>query len=262
MATGQEIETRGHIVGFREEIANAATTSADAFFTWFDAAPDKDVAFVRGSWDFSTHIAAPAARYLATPEQMTALEIGHGGGRLLAAAARAFGQVIGVDVHDNNAQVEAELMARGVRNCRLIQADGQKIPVEDGAIDFVYSYIVLQHVERYAVFAAYLAETARVLKPGGVAVIYFGRKTWLSLNRSSRVLLQIDATMERWLVPGGYAEVPARVNEVNLVVGLRHARKMVQGLGFVVRETLLSRKRGPGGVMRFGGQHGLVLIKP
>jgi len=48
MATGKEIETRGHITGFREEIDSAACQGKDAFFTWFDSAQNTDVAFLRG----------------------------------------------------------------------------------------------------------------------------------------------------------------------------------------------------------------------
>lgn len=261
MATGQEVESRSHVVGFREEIAKAGDTSADAFFTWFDAASDKDAAFVRGSWDFALHIAKPAAAYLSKPQDKIALEIGHGGGRVLAAASRAFGRVVGVDIHDNNAQVEEELRARGVQNFRLIQADGSKIPLDDRSIDFVYSFIVLQHVERYAVFKSYLAESARVLKPSGVAVIYFGRKCLLSLNRTSSLLYWMDRFLERFLLAKGYAELPAKVNETNLLVSLPHARALANELGFDVRATLVSRKAVPDGFDRYGGQNGLVLIK-
>ncbi|MBI5728358.1 MAG: SAM-dependent methyltransferase, partial [Candidatus Magasanikbacteria bacterium] len=36
---------------------------------------------------------------LTDPKRQTALEIGCGGGRLLAAAAAVFGRVIGIDIH-------------------------------------------------------------------------------------------------------------------------------------------------------------------
>ncbi len=49
MAIGKVIEKRGHIIGFREEISKAASSSEDEFFTWFDSTKDKDSAFVRGS---------------------------------------------------------------------------------------------------------------------------------------------------------------------------------------------------------------------
>lgn len=188
MATGKEIEKRGHVVGFREEIAKSAAASDDEFFTWFDNAKDKDAAFVRGSWDFMVHIALPSSTFLTTPEEKVALAIGHRGGRMLSTASRYFRDVIGVDIHENNEKVENELKRRGINNCTLFKTEGMEIPIDRNSVDLVYSFIVLQHVERMEVFKNYLNEAYRVLKPNGIAVLYFGRKYTVSINRSSRVL--------------------------------------------------------------------------
>ena len=193
MAIGPDIEQRGHITGFREEIGKAAATSPDAFFTWFDFAEGKDAAFRRGNWDFAHHIAGPLAPFIKKPENLEALEIGHGGGRLLAAASRYFRAVHGVDIHDQNERVLAEFAERGVRNANLRCADGSSLPLADASLDVVYSFIVLQHVERYEIFRRYLEETARVLKPGGLAVIYFGRWYGLSYMRPYALLRCLDA---------------------------------------------------------------------
>jgi len=263
MPTGQAVETRGHVVGFQEEIQIAAAQGKDPFFTWFDSAADTEAAFVRGTWDFLIHVAMPAARYLACPEEKTVLEIGHGGGRILAAACRSFRKGIGIDVHDNNALVEGELRARGVANCRLVKTDGRCIPVGDCTVDLVYSFIVLQHVERIDVFKSYFAETHRVLKPGALAVLYFGRKRRFSLNKRSRLLYWADRLLEELsLRRRGYQEIPARVNETNLVVAMSFAKRLSRSLRFEILKTLVSRKRVPDGMDLFGGQHGLLLRKP
>ena len=107
------------MAGFREAITAMARVSDDAFFRWFDHAEDIESSFIRGSWDFMLHIARPLAPLLARPQQRVALEIGHGGGRILAAASRCFQTVIGVDIHDENDKVHAVLRARGVTNARL-----------------------------------------------------------------------------------------------------------------------------------------------
>ena len=36
MGIGQQIEKRGHIVGFKEEINKSKQISKDSFFVWFD----------------------------------------------------------------------------------------------------------------------------------------------------------------------------------------------------------------------------------
>src|SRR5512143_105108 len=143
MASGKEVETSGHVIGFKKEISRAAASTEDEFFTWFDNAKDKDAAFIRGSWDFMVHIALPCSQFLSNPEDKVALEIGHGGGRILAAASRAFRNVIGVDVHENNEKVDSELNRRGINNCQLVKTEGKELPIESNSIDFVYSFIVL-----------------------------------------------------------------------------------------------------------------------
>lgn len=261
MAIGKKIETRGHIVGFREEIAKAAESTDNGFFTWFDHAKDKEDAFARGDWDFIHHIYRPCVKFITTPENKIALEIGHGGGRILAAACHSFKTVIGIDIHDNNAKVEDELRKRGITNFRLIKTGGLDIPLEDESVDFIYSFIVLQHVEKYKIFENYLKESYRLLKTNGIAVLYFGRKYWLSKNRGSRLLYQIERFAEHLLLLKGYQELPARVNSTNLIVSLVHAKALAQSLGFDVLCELVSRKHAPEGIILFGGQNGLVIRK-
>ena len=40
MSAGKTIETRNHIIGFKEEISKAAIKSEDDFFTWFNECKD------------------------------------------------------------------------------------------------------------------------------------------------------------------------------------------------------------------------------
>ncbi len=179
----------------------------------------------------------------------------------MAAAAKSFKQVIGIDIHDQNRLVEDELHARGLHNFQLIRVAGSEIPLESTSVDFIYSYIVLQHVERYAIFHAYLREAYRLLRPNGVAVLYFGRKYLLSINRSLSAFYWFDRVLEGFALPKGYQEKPARVNETNLLISLNHAKKLAGAIGFHPQEELVSRKTVPDGVRLYGGQNGLVLLK-
>jgi ubiquinone/menaquinone biosynthesis C-methylase UbiE len=261
MTIEKKVETRGHIVGFREEIAKAANSTEDEFFTWFNNAKDKNAAFIRGSWDFTVHIALPCSRFLSTPEDKVALEIGHGGGRILATASRYFRDVIGIDIHENNERVENELKTRGINNFRLVKTEGKDVPLDDNSVDCVYSFIVLQHVEKVEIFSNYLSEAHRILKPGGIAVLYFGRKCIFSLNRSSRVLYLVDKFAERILLPKGFREFSAKVNDTNLIVSLPYARSLARKMGYEILSELVSRKNVPDGITLYGGQNGLVMRK-
>lgn len=256
---GKKTETRGHITGFKEEIAKARSASEEDFFTWFDYAEGKDEAFVRGAWDFSVHVALPLAPYLDHPGAKRVLDIGYGAGRMLAAAARHFGEGVGVDIHGEADIVGRELKNRGVANVELKTTDGRSLPLEDASVDVAYSFIVFMHLEYIGVFDGYLAEVARVLKPQGLAVIYFGRRTAFSHNRSSRALYVLDHVLERIYMPKGYREFPARVNAENLYVGLPYAKRSARRHGLRVLAELPSHKGVPDGYGRYGRQHGLVL---
>lgn len=262
MAIGHDIEERGHITGFREEINRAAAESPDRFFTWFDEARDADAAFIRGAWDFQVHVASPLGGRIQNPEDLCALEIGHGGGRLLAAAARSFGRVTGVDIHDQNERVAALLKQRGIHNFELLRSTGSRLPVPDASIDVVYSFIVLQHVEKYRIFCDYLGEASRVLRPGGLAVLYFARWQMFSHCRSAMWRYHLDSALERLALRSGFKEVAERVNCINLLVRKGHAEKLAKALGFRVESRLISRRRAPDQADCFGLQNGLVLRKP
>ena len=261
MAIRKDIEKHSHIKGFKKEIDKASKISKHYFFTWFNEAKDINTSFIRGSWDFNLHIALPLAKFIKDPENKTILEIGHGGGRILAAASRSFKECIGIDIHEHNKLVENEFKKRGINNVKLILTDGTHIPIENNSIDVVYSFIVLQHVEKIEIFQNYLRETYRVLKPNGIAVLYFGRHQIVSKNKSLKLFYMLDCILERLFLPKGYVELPAPVNSTNLKVSLHYSKKLSSQIGFKILETLVSHKKVPNGINLLGGQHGLVLRK-
>jgi len=254
-------EIKDHITGFKEEIQKVRKNSPKDFFGWFNTAKDKQEAFIRGSWDFAVHIALPISRHINSPENLTLLEIGHGGGRILAAASRFCKIAIGVDIHNENDFVMKHLNMAGIDNIELHKTNGKSIPLKKNSVDVVYSFIVLQHVEKIEIFKNYVNESYRVLKNGGVAVLYFGREYKYSINKSSLLLYHIDRLYENFTLRNGYREIPAKVNETNLKVSLSFAKKIVKQAGFSVLKTLVSRKKVPNGINLFGGQNGLILKK-
>ncbi len=53
--------------------------------------------------------------------------------------------------------------------------DGRTLPNDDGAVDFVWSFDSFVHMD-LDVIAGYLGEIARVLRPGGIAVLHHANK--------------------------------------------------------------------------------------
>lgn len=104
-----------------------------------------------------------------TPARDAALEIGCGPGRLLRPLSSRFAEVHGVDVSGEMVRLARERL-RGTPNAHVHVNSGSDLSrFPDNTFDFVYSYAVFQHIPSREVVFAYLRETKRVLKPGGIA---------------------------------------------------------------------------------------------
>lgn len=101
-----------------------------------------------------------------------ALEIGCGVGRMVPAAARRFGSVIGVDVSPRAIAKAQELQraaSLGTASTSLIATSGVDVSqIASQSIDFIWSFAALPHMPT-RVFAAYLCEIRRILRAGGCA---------------------------------------------------------------------------------------------
>ncbi len=231
---------------YADAIHAARAKGEDAFQNWFDRSESVDESLRQGHWDFAVHILRPeVVARLAHPGSLTALEIGYGGGRLLNASACFFGTALGIDVHEEEAAVASLLAQLGRDNVRLIRTDGSTIPVPDESIDFVYSFIVLQHLPSVQAFRRYVTETHRVLRPGGLAQLYVGKLAGRNIVRR-------------------FLELPeAPVNDVSLQLAPRYAARICRNAGFGLVGRGVSYRNVPDGYPRAaGGQVYLTLVKP
>jgi SAM-dependent methyltransferase len=98
-----------------------------------------------------------------------ALDFGCGLGRLTQALCERFERVYGIDISETmiaGAQAHNRYGDRAMYHANALDS----LPmVHSGTVDLVYSRLVLQHIPR-AAQEKYLAEFARILAPGGVAV--------------------------------------------------------------------------------------------
>ena len=105
------------------------------------------------------------------PEGAVVAEIGPGGGRWSEVLAPRSRRLIVVDVTPRVLELCRERLA-GAGNVEYVLSGGADLPgVADGCVDAVWSFDVFVHIAPRDQ-AAYLAEIARVLRPGGVAVIH------------------------------------------------------------------------------------------
>ena len=248
----QSLSSESHQKRYRDAIHEAKNQGIDAFQSWFNRSENRQQSIVRGSWDFSVHILTPAVcKLMSEPEHKTALEIGFGGGRLLNAACKYFQFAIGVDIHEEQAFVEGFLKEQGNQNFKLLRTTSNEIAIKANSVDFVYSFIVLQHLPTLSSLTGYLEEIHRVLKPNGVAQLYFGK-----FNK-----LKPAAQLKSFWA--GYKEISnAPVNHISLVLRGGKMRTLCQAYGFQVVESGPSYKTVPDGFPKSrGGQNHVTLVR-
>ncbi|MFI9272046.1 class I SAM-dependent methyltransferase [Kitasatospora sp. NPDC052896] len=111
---------------------------------------------------------------LAPTGGLRALEVGCGLGVGAAVALDEYGfaGVTGMDIHpqqlERAGQVNAALLARRPEQLRFVAGAAEDMPFGDGEFDCLYSVEAAQHFRDLGAFAR---ETARVLRPGGRAVV-------------------------------------------------------------------------------------------
>ena len=116
----------------------------------------------------------------------TVVDVGCSWGRWSIAAAQAGYRPIGVDVHvDALAAAERVAKQLGVR-ADFVCGDADHLPFLPESVDTVFSYSVLQHLER-SVVCRFFTEVQRILKPGGVCLVQLpNRFGFLSLLQQLR----------------------------------------------------------------------------
>jgi SAM-dependent methyltransferase len=97
-----------------------------------------------------------------------ALDAGTGAGFLLPTLAHMAREVDAVDLSPVLKYAQAMLDKRGVDNVRLQQADLLHLPFETGYFDLIICLSVIEHIPEPAVA---FTEIARVLRPGGIAIV-------------------------------------------------------------------------------------------
>jgi len=144
----------------------------DAYSAVYDQAVNDSLAFTGLKVDFFTRV---KAEYLidlimahhGDPKQISVLDVGCGVGNYHELIVNRLGSVSGVDVSESSIE-EARL-----RNPRVRYSvyEGQRLPYPDAAFDVVYTICVMHHVPP-AQWPQFASEMKRVLKPGGMVVVF------------------------------------------------------------------------------------------
>lgn len=149
-------------------------------------------------------------------EGKTLLDLGCGWGRWCNAAADAGYEPFGVDIHLDALQAALRVARQRGKSVRYFCTDIEQLPFQAASLDRVFSYSVLQHLDRGKV-ARILREAWRILKPGGELSVQLP---------NSRGLLSLARRLKR-----GFQEAKPGTFEMRYW-SRRQIRELVLGAGF------------------------------
>lgn len=149
---------------------NARARENARYYICTDIPSGDEAFFDSGRDDFERLIAPCFAEHNFDPRGKVALEIGCGIGRLARWAAARFGEVIGIDVSEEMIKMAQQY---GWPRTRFVNGNGRDLAgIPDASIDFVYSYIVFQHIPDPSAILGYIREIGRVLRRAGMYCIH------------------------------------------------------------------------------------------
>jgi ubiquinone/menaquinone biosynthesis C-methylase UbiE len=129
-----------------------------------------------------------------------ALDFGCGVGRLTRALAKNFHECWGVDISPTMIQMAKDLHRSHPRCKFFLNKANHLQQFSDGFFGFIYTSIVLQHIEKRYV-RNYLAELVRVLKTGGIFVFQVADRDTSGLIPRIRNYVGFRSKLNRLIKP-------------------------------------------------------------
>jgi SAM-dependent methyltransferase len=165
-----------------------ARAQKDAFYyiaSWRRGWSDAD--FLKSGEDDYQRVVAPFfSRQGFVPAGGTMLELGCGAGRMTHSFATRFRRVIACDV-SGEMLARAEQQLSRMENIAWTQANGVDLEgVPSESVEFVFSYLVLQHLPDVELVHGYIREMFRVLKPSGMCLFQFNGTKDPTMNWKGR----------------------------------------------------------------------------
>jgi len=197
------------------------------------------------------------------PVGLQVLDVGCGGGLLAEEFARLGCVVTGVDPSEESlAAARMHAAAQGLA-IRYQRAPGEALPFDSASFDVVYCCDVLEHVDDVG---QVIAETARVLRPGGTylydtinrtlrsrlimidllqvwrwtALLPPGLHDWTMFIRPAELQREL---VRHGLVPGGLTGLKPRANPLRLLGALRRRKRGLLSHAAALREMDLGESR-------------------
>jgi SAM-dependent methyltransferase len=163
---------------------------------------DVDSFLASGEKDFARLVAPALERALISASGKVMIELGCGAGRMTRSFARRFARVYAFDVSQEMLQ-KARRMHSDQNNVMWLLGNGADLScVRTGVADFIFSYLVLQHLPAKALVIQYVREMLRVLKPGGAFLFQFNGGLAPTMNWRGRLAWGIVDAFWTMHLPG------------------------------------------------------------
>lgn len=126
------------------------------------------------------------------------LELGCGAGRMTGSFARRWQRTYAFDI-SNEMLAKAHSIHEVANNIVWLLGNGSDLNcVAAGTMDFVFSYLVLQHMPHESLVERYIAEMLRVLRPGGAVLFHYHGGFAATMNWRGRVAWRVVDAL--WLL--------------------------------------------------------------
>ncbi len=147
---------------------------------------NKETFFASGESDYQRLVEPVLSRLAVTPAGTSMAELGCGTGRMTRAFARRFRSVTAIDISEEMQSRAKDYLAKFI-NVRWVLSDGVLLAgVETSSIEFVFSYLVLQHYPSAELIAGSIQEMMRILRPGGAFLFQFNGSHRPTMNWRGR----------------------------------------------------------------------------
>ena len=149
---------------------------------------DVESFFASGEQDYRQFVEPVLQQMGFEPKGKAVLEVGCGAGRMTRSFARRFESVCAFDVSPEM-QKQAQGHLQDFPNVSWALGDGTTLsPVESQSVDFVFSYLVLQHLPTELLVVGFVREMLRVLRPSGTFLFQFNSATRPTMNWRGRLM--------------------------------------------------------------------------
>ena len=149
---------------------------------------DEESFFESGEQDYVRLVLPILQKLQLDPASKSMAELGCGAGRMTRSFAQRFLSVFAVDI-SAEMQSRAKEYLRPFSNIRWVLSDGETLSeIEGNSADFVFSYLVLQHMPNKRLVSSSIVEMMRILRPGGVFLFQFNGSKQPTMNWKGRMI--------------------------------------------------------------------------